>query len=223
MKRFEFAAAAAALVGALTIGGAAEAAVLSFSGNICTTTGADTVACQFGNYVRQDYGDVSGQLNVVYDGDIGDSNAPGTLFAGLKNGGTLYGSPALPGPGYGGGTAEILFQGLAGSSVTITGFSVGAYAAVASAQSRIVITDLLNNVLFDSGAITVPYVGGSLFSNLSGVSAQGLRLRWDTSNSNVAIDNIAFSVTQVPLPAAAPLLAAGFAGLMFAARRRKSA
>lgn len=194
----------------------AHSTVLTFDGNICNFA---TGACANGREILQTYGDQPGVLDVVYYRN-GVAVLPDPLvfwttqYSGLVN--VAYGT------GLGAaGTAEIFLDPLPGYSVTLNGFSLGAWPNM-DRTSQYTILDADGTPLVSSGPITVLGSTPTLVS-LAETSSDGIRIQWGPDAYNVAIDNIDFTVTgvgQIPEPATAALLALGLAGLAWGARRR---
>lgn len=208
---------AAAVLATAALANPASAAVLDFSGAICQF---DQGQCIDGFRLGQDYGDIAGQLDVIQDDILGDSNAAGTADAALRWWGTGY--SGLSGIAFGGvndvtGTAEIFFSPAAGYGVTLTGFDLGSFVSIGESTSY-TIRDGSGDVLFSSGPIIVAAAGLAVTGNWS--SLEGIRLQLGPSVYNVGIDNIQVAVNAVPLPATAWLLATGVAGIGIRARRR---
>ena len=180
----------------------AEGAVLDFSGNVCATA---TGACTNSASIAQTYGDVTGQLDIIYDYNIDDLTPAGAMAAGLKYY-TRYGDlvdVAFGGANDAAGTAEIFFQPVDGYSVSVTGFALDPFLN-REWLSQYSIRDGLGNLLFSSGQIRV---GPSHLDVVnSWTSSTGIRIQWGPSAFNVAIDNVNYAVSPVPLPATGWLL-----------------
>lgn len=134
-----------------------------------------------------------GALGPVVTGDTATITRGGGLFTFLS---VEFGSfPPLPGGGFGAtDTAQLV--GFLG------GIEVALFATISSSQGFQTFLNALSGVAIDELRI----VG----------TAQGV--------SSLNFDNFVFGdVNEVPLPAAAPLFAAGFAGLAALRRRRRAA
>lgn len=193
---------------------------LDFSGNICGITG--TSACGNGSTIGQNYGDIAGQLDVIYDANRNTTTTTnvfhwGTGYETLSN--VAYGTN-------GGGGLSILFQPLAGFQVTLTGFDIAPYLSRVRDTLVQVIDTQTNALLIDQ--VFQPLPTGSV-TNFSGTwnSASGIQINLGPDAWDVGISNITGSVTPfqspvpIPLPAAGWLMLAGLGGLA-AMRRRKS-
>lgn len=192
---------------------AAQAAVLTFDGNICYSG----QACTNGQPIDQSYGDIAGQVDVQYDYDIGVAGQSNLLFwdnnySDLTN--VAYGAYTSP--------SEIFFKALTGYSVTLSSLKIGAW--LSDYTSNVTILDGLDNVLFNSGSITVNRFVSTAFTG-SYSSVNGIKLRYGPYGYNVGLDNIEYSasaISPVPLPATALLLGGGLAGLFGLRRRNKT-
>lgn len=183
-------------------------------------TSACAVLCTNGSDVLQSYGDIPGELDVIYDGN---TTAPG--LQNVKYWGTGY--ETLPSVAYSQGATvgmSITFDPAPGFTVTLFGFDLAPY------LDRIVNT-----------AATVSEVGGGILFNQTyaplstdGVttetgpwsSASGLVLEFAAPFWNAGVSNIRYEVAPtsggtkpIPIPAAGWLLGAALIGLG-AIRRR---
>lgn len=199
--------------------------LLDFSGNICGDTG--DAAC--GSIIGQNYGDIAGQLDIVYDADrsaVGISNLYhwGAGYETLEN--VAFGDNA-------GGGLSILFQPLAGFVVTVFGFDIAPYAGRVRDTLVQVIDTATNTLLADSSFTPLPVGQVTQFTG-SWASASGIRINLGPDAWDVGISNISYSVAQiapvdpetpspVPVPAAGWLMLAGLGGLGAFARRRRGA
>jgi len=190
---------------------------------ICSAAGngqGALVGCTDSNYISQSYGDVAGVLDVVYHAPriVGDRGL--RWWASDYNG--LFGVVWADG-GDGNSQATIDLRPLAGDSVALQGFDLGAYPD-ASRGTMVTVRDLVTDAVlfsFNGNVGTLPANQATHFT-LAGVSsANGLRIQWQDSAYNVGIDNINFSVGAVPEPGTWAMLAAGLLGLGAVARRRK--
>ncbi|MEX2208918.1 MAG: PEP-CTERM sorting domain-containing protein [Myxococcota bacterium] len=118
------------------------------------------------------------------------------------------------------GTAEIFLSPASGYSVTLNGFSLGAYPN-ASRSSQYAILGGDGTPLVSSGPITVL---GSTPTQVSLVETRsdGIRILWGPDAYNVAIDDIDFTVSSgpIPEPATPALIALGLTGLAWRDFRR---
>jgi PEP-CTERM motif-containing protein len=206
----------------LLFGAVAQATTLTFDGDIC---GGGT-SCSNGESIDQSYGDILGQLDVVYTHRVGNGNTVSDeLF--LKWWDTQYSN--LTNVAYGGsndltGVSEIAFIPAAGYSVTVNAFDLGAWPQTAR-DTQATIYDSAYNELDSTGPITVQ---GNASSNISfgQTNANGLIIQWGPSAYNVGLDNLGFTVqtaAPVPEPSTVLLLASGLAGILGYGWRRKRA
>lgn len=194
----------------------ARAVVLTFDGDICDFS--TTNACANSRNILQSYGDQPGSLDVIYYRNGVESGLDPLVFwstgySGLENVAFGTGLGAI-------GTAEIFLDPAPGYTVTLHGFSLGAYPnADRSSQYAILGGD--GTPLVSSGPITVL---GSTPTQVSLVETRsdGIRIRWGPDGYNVAIDDIDFTVSggPIPEPTTPALLALGLAGLARRALRR---
>lgn len=201
---------------------AANAVTLTFSGNIC---GGGTT-CSNNEVIDDTYGDIAGQLDVIYDRDItiGGENR-------LRAYGANYSD--LSGVAYGGsdnftGPAEIFLKPLAGYQVTLLGFDLGAWPKT-TRDTQVTILTGGGQVLSASTPLTID---GQFHTSLSYnfTSADGIRIQWGPDAYDVGIDNIEFTVSAisgsaVPEPATWAMMIAGFgmAGAMMRRREKLAA
>jgi hypothetical protein len=211
------------MVASLLAAGSASAATLDFSGNICDPGG--NAACVNYAYIAQGYGDIPGQLDVVYDRDIG-----GTGEDRLSWWDTSYSelfAVAWGGLNDASGRPEIFFDPAPGYEVTVSSFRLGAWPNT-SRTTQVSVLDGSGDELFASApGITISGAASSLFSG-PWTSAEGIRIQWGPSGYNVGIDDIVFAVrpsgvAPVPLPAPLALLATGLVALAGLHRARRSA
>ena len=188
---------------------------LDFSGDICTTT---TGACTNGSSISQDYGDIAGMLDIIYDAN---RNTPASDD--LRHWGSGYETLANVAYGTnGGGGLSILFQPLAGHVVTITGFDIAPYANRSRNTLVQVIDTATDALLVDDDFAPLPTGVVTSFSG-TWTSASGIQINLGPDAWDVGISNITGSVSVIPLPAAGWLLLGALAGLGLAARRRRTA
>jgi hypothetical protein len=208
-----------ALVGAAMLLGvysSANAVVLTFDGNICNGGSS----CVNGSPIDQSYGDIAGQLDVIYDREVSDTVPVSSL---------LFWGPDysdLTNVAYGTTTPEIFLSPLTGYEVTLNSFDLGAWPNT-DRSSQWTLLDGLGNLLLSSGPITV---GGTTATSVAPglTSANGIRIQFGPDAFNVGIDNIDFTVREtdeepgvaVPEPTSMALLGLGLGLLGFRARRR---
>lgn len=186
----------------------APAVVLDFSGDICG--GPCAVDTSF-VFIDNTYGDIPGQLDVVYAVNI----IPNLLYwtndySGLRD--VAYGDI---------GSAEIFLAPAPGFSVTLHSFQLGAF--LENRTSQVTVSDGLGNVLLSTGLITVPGATPLTFAD-TWTSSAGIEISFGPDAFNVGIDNITFDVVPtgtvaVPLPGSLILLATALAGLGVLRRR----
>lgn len=199
---------------------------LDFSGSICGL-GGDTL-CGNGSLIGQNYGDIAGQLDVIYDRDRDAAgNMPVYHWA--------AGYETLPHVAFGefsDGGLSILFQPLAGFMVTVFGFDIAPYASSVTDTLVQVIDTATASLLVNQSFTPLPTGEVTQFSG-TWASASGVQINLGPDAWNVGISNIRYSVTQVapvdpetpspvPLPAGGWLLLAGLGGLGAIARRRRT-
>jgi hypothetical protein len=179
-----------ALALALALGTVAQAVVLTFDGAIC-----NGASCTVSDPIDQSYGDIPGQLDVIYTSRVAGGNTT-THLSFLRWWGVGYSD--LVNVAWGGsndiaGVAEIALIPAPGFQVRLNGFDLGSFNS-ASRGSQYTIYDSAYNPLISSGAITV---NGNVHSHFAFnlTSAQGLIIQWGPSAFNVGIDNVDFTVT----------------------------
>ncbi|WP_194740217.1 PEP-CTERM sorting domain-containing protein [Methylophilus sp. 14] len=186
----------------------AQAGVLDFSGNIC---GDGSQACVNYSAINQSYGDIAGQLDVIYDGNI---SAPST--SNLSWWDNYSGQPGVAW-GDNGATSEIFLSPLAGYQVTLTSLTFGSYNN-ATRNSQFTLLDGNNNVL--SASNTFSLLNPLTFA-LNVTSTSGIKIQWGPDAYNVGIDNVNFTITAVPEAETYAMMFAGLAFMGSLARRRK--
>lgn len=200
----------------------AQANVLTFDGNICNGGSS----CGNGSFIDQSYGDVPGQVDVVYRNVAGGGNPPPP---GLRFWTTDYNdlvNVAWTDGGDGAAIAEIFLSPEPGMQVTLNSFDLGAWPDT-QRGSQYTIFDGAFNSLLSSGPLTIGIFPGNLHNHFTPnlTSNNGIRIQWGPSAYNVGIDNVNFTVSPiqhstVPEPATGLLLAGGLGVL--AVRRRMS-
>lgn len=195
---------------------AASAATLTFDGDICN--GGNS--CSNGQTLDQSYGDIAGQVDIVYDADRGTVAKEDILF-------WSTGYETLQNVGYSlssGVGMAIDFVAAAGYSVTLGGFDIAPYVNRVR-NTRLVIKEIGGGTLYDSGVFQVSTDGVTNYG-VPYTSNTGLRLEFGPDSWDVGIDNIVYSTAKinqppaVPLPAAGWMLLAGLGGLCAARKRR---
>ena len=210
----------------LLFGAVAQANTLTFDGNNCTNAGN---LCGTTGNINQGYGDISGQLNVVYTSRVAPGNS-GTDASSLRPWDVGYNELTnvlyAKNPG---NVAEIALQHMAGYTVTLNSFDLGAY-EYNQLNSKYTIYDGAYRELFSSGIIPVGTVGSgptvpgqSSHFTFDLTSANGLIIQWGPDGYDVGIDNLDFTVKAVPEPSTMLFLATGLAGILGYGWRRKRA
>jgi hypothetical protein len=120
---------------------------------------------------------------------------------------------------------DLVLRPDAGFRVALHSFDLGAFQAN-YANSRVQVLDLDGTTLFDTGVFTAllapagAEAGRYTFPGFGPLSsANGLRIVV-TEFGDLGLDNISFSQTPVPVPAALPLFASAVAGVVALRRRR---
>ena len=188
---------------------------------ICSSTGdglGALVTCANYAYLSQGYGDIAGLVDVNFSAP----RVPGvSLHWWDTSYNTLYGVAWADG-GDGDSQARIEILALQpGDSVLLSGFDLGAYASTTRNTT-------VNIYAVGGGTPLYTYTGAvgdgavAATSFVVNVSAPGgLWIEWQDSAYNVGIDNIQYSVSSVPEPAAAGLMLAGLLGMAAAAASRR--
>jgi hypothetical protein len=188
--------------------------------SICTTaangTGALT-ACGNGSYLSQSYADIAGVVDVDF------ASPRLTTSESLRWWGTNYNN--LFGVAWANNSdadsrARIVIKAVdPTAAVTLQSFDMGAYSLTTRNTN-------INVYAIGGGAPLYTFSGAVGNSNISATSfapnitvVGGLWLEWADSAYNVGIDNIQYTISAVPEPAAALLMMAGVAGLLMARRR----
>lgn len=189
---------------------AAGAATLTFDGAICN--GGDT--CSDGRKIDQTYGDIAGEVDVVYDSDRSTAAKENVFFwnqnyESLSN--VIYGTN-------GGGGLSVALMAATGFDVLLSGFDIAPYAN-RSRNTLVQIIDLANNaVLLDEAFAPLSIDGVTSFAG-SWESTVGLQINLGPDAWDVGMDNIAFRAVEetttapVPLPATGLLMLGGLFGV----------
>lgn len=208
-----------ALAIAVNIG--AHAAVLTFSGNICSLnsdgSGAMGGCISNGAYVSQQYGDTA-DVNLTY-------SVAGAFTFQTWIDPNVYSN--LSGVGYGlfGGnppTASITFVPTAGKQVTLSSLLLGTAPPSVTRPTTVDVIDLATNSTVFTTLVNVGAIAPTVSPNVT--SAVGLRLVYGNDVFNVALDDVTYSTSDVPSTGGVPepstiLLSA--AGLLAVLRLRR--
>lgn len=186
----------------------AQAGVLDFSGNIC---GDGTQTCINYSSINQSYGDVAGQLNVIYDGDISTPASTSLQYWDNYTGqlGVAWGSNNA--------TSEIFLSPLAGYQVTLTSLTFAAFDNL-ERNSQFTLLDGNDSILRNSDSFSVL---NPLTFSVNVTSSNGIKIRWGT-DFNVAIDDINFTITAVPEVNTYAMMLIGLGIMASVVRRRKT-
>jgi hypothetical protein len=211
---------AAALAIGLTMGAAAQAAVLTFEGDICDVGGGVAGACGNGAPVLASYGDIAGQLDVKYDADLANVGADDRI----RHWPADYSGMTHVGFGFSGATVEVYLQPLSGYQVTLVGFDLGGWEN-ADRETQITLLGGNGAAISSTGPITVSGTA-PLHTAVNLTRPDGFRIRFGPDAYNVGIDNIEFTVsavdgTIVPEPSTWALMILGFGGVGAAMRTRR--
>lgn len=199
--------------------GAAQAATytLDFAGDIC---GTGTGACANGSAIAQGYGDVAGQLDVIYDGNAATGQQP------LLHWGTGYETLGHVAYATASGTPfAIVFQAASGFEVAVEGFDIAPYADRVRNSMVTVVAEGMASPLLETGLFEVSTDGVTHFP-LGSVFASSVTLVLGPDAWDVGIGNIVYTLREtggaaaIPLPATGVLLIGGLAAL--GARRRRT-
>lgn len=210
--------ASAVVLAAITTANTSHAStmtLLDFSGDICTTT---TGACGNGSQISQDYGDIAGVVDVIWDRNRNTATADNVLHWGT-------GYETLSNVAYGtnnGGGLSITFLLDPGHVITLNSFDIAPYLRRVN-DSVVRVFDLADPSLplLDSGSFSVQTGVVNSFTNPGGwTSTTGLRIELGPDAWDVGISNISFTTAVIPLPASGLLLLSGLAGFGLLRRRR---
>lgn len=194
--------------------GAAQAATLDFSGNICNGGNA----CGNGGSIDQSYGDIAGEVDVQFDGDR-STVALDSVYHWTGGYETLT-HVAYTSSGYG---MSILFQAATGFDVTLSAFDIATYFNRVTNTSIRIIDTATNSVLVNdtyaplSTAGVTSYLGS--WSSTDGILIEFGPDAWDVGISNLTYSAHRENTPTVPLPASGLLL--GFAVFGLGQLRRK--
>ena len=222
-------------IAALALSCAANATLyentLTFDGLACEgiTPGVSvsvsvSVNCGTNALFRQEYGDVAGLVDITNTNvDYTNAYYAGTStimplqfwgpdYSNLSNVAWAY-------PAVGHSHGRITLAAAAGHTINLLGFDMGAWHAPAAVGTNISVTNASSTYTF-SGAVGTD----GLATHFSAFGAAGMgqtvTIDWFNSAENVGLDELHFSVTQVPEPETYALLLAGL-GLLGAATRKK--
>jgi hypothetical protein len=193
---------------------------LDFSGNICNGSGT----CIDGSRIDQSYGDIAGQVDVVYDANRSTAVSDdmfywSTGYEDLND--VAYGF-------FGGGGASIALESQTGYEITLNGFDIAPYAN-RDRNTQIEIFDLFDNSSIFSQTYTPLTTAGATSLSFGNTSSSGFLINFGPDAWDIGIDNISFDVkavsttTPIPLPAALPLLLAALGGMAMLRRRTTAA
>lgn len=211
-----------ALAIAVNIG--AHAAVLTFSGNICSLnsdgSGAMGACTSNGAYVSQQYGDTA-DVNLTY----AVAGGPTTWSTWIDP--NVYSNLSGVGYGFFGGTpptASITFVPTVGKQVTISSLLLGTAPPNVTRPTTVDVIDLATNTTVFTTTLNVGANAPTVNPNVT--SSAGLRLVYGNDVFNVALDDVTYSTSDIPGTGGVPepstiLLFA--AGLLATSRLRRRA
>jgi hypothetical protein len=207
----------------------AQADVLTFSGNACSSSSdgsGASVACGGSDVtINQSYGDTA-QVDVTYDDGNHATNSLLFWFADYNDLLNVAYSPGNDATSFG---RILLLPKIAGETVQLLSFNLGGWNHAVTRTSSVRVIDAVTSaILQDYGTPTIgsgvpPNDLSSLF-NSTAQSKNGLVIEWQNSAYNVGIDNVTFRVFNdagaVPEPSTYALIGLGLAGLAGLRRRR---
>jgi len=183
--------------------------VLGFGGSTCVGP------CGNGAQVSQDAGDVAGVVDVIFDAKR-DTGPPQEAFLFWDSGFVGTNGVAYT---VGGGVARISLVPADGYQVTLNSLDWTLFSGSGVRQFDVSVRDEGENLLWTSFDLGI----GNLSSTLVNIDASDLGLLSSSGAlhldivgdplGNVGVDNINFTVSQVPLPAAAWLFGSALLGL----------
>jgi len=189
--------------------GNVSAATLTFDGAICGGT------CGNGDAIDQTYGDISGQVDVIYDASR-NTTALENVFH-WSTGYDILTSVAFG--NFGGGGMSIVFAAATGYDILLTGFDIAPYVG-RTTDTLVQIIDLATNILLINDTYTPLNIAGITSYAGTWTSTVGLQINLGPDVFDVGIDNIAYSAVlegtgpvPIPLPAIGLLLIGALAGL----------
>ena len=172
--------------------------------------------CGAGIAVNQSYGDVPGVVDVSYT-DLNDPNR--SLVFWDTNYNNLYGVAIASGTNAD-SAARIDLVPASGLQVNLASFRLGAYNKTTRDTNVLVLAIGNPTPLYGySGGVGNGSVDSTLF-DLDVSSASGITIAWSDSARDVGIDQISFTVTPVPEPGGAALVAVAVVALGALAHRR---
>ncbi|MBL8587655.1 MAG: PEP-CTERM sorting domain-containing protein [Methylobacteriaceae bacterium] len=190
--------------------------MLTFDGAICGGP------CSNYALIDANYGSEA-NLTVSYNHDV-TGVSPGSQLQHWDSGYSNLTNVAWGGSNDSSGRPAIILTPAAGYKVTLTGFDFGAWPNTSRTTSFAILSG--STVLYNSGTVTVDGATALHFGTPFSSTAP-LSIQWGPSGYNVGIDNVAFRVEAVsggvPEPSTWAMMLIGFAGLGWAARRRRVA
>lgn len=187
--------------------------ILSFGGSNCN--GGEI--CGDGSIIDQSYGDIAGQLDVIWDANIDAGGNQSFLhyttgFVGTDNVGYTN---------VGGAVSQVLLATQPGYQVTLNSFDWTPWPGLRNRSVKVFdeTGDKFISTSQSSGNLTTYDTGD--FGVVTSSDLIGIQFVSDPGG-NVGIDNISFTISEVPLPAAALLFGSGLLGLIGLARRKQA-
>ena len=167
---------------------------LTFDGNICVLGIGENEPCYNNRQISQDYGDIPGQLDVIWDDNLAIDGFDNFHFwdqdySDLEN--VAYGDNG------GNQIAEVILDPAPGYQVTLQGFDLGAWPNT-NRVSQVTVLTGSGQELFSSGSITI---GGSsaLEFSFGLTSSEGFHIQFGPDSLNVGIDNLEYTVTETSM------------------------